>query len=239
VSRVVRAFWWKGKPNFGDRLTPLLLERFARIEVQWALPKDADIIMVGSILEAVPHMWNGIICGTGKMYEHTQVHLPRANILALRGPLSAHGVPGNYAIGDAALLANELVAVEKRYNLGIVPHWSDKGLERRHEFKSFSPRIIRPDGDPLEVLREIGRCRKIVSSSLHGIIVADAFGIGRRTELAPQLKKEGGLFKFRDHSAAVGVEFELGVVQHAPRYIVSDLQQRMYDVLEGISGLVA
>jgi hypothetical protein len=173
------------------------------------------------------------------MYEHTQVDLPRAKILALRGPLTAQGVPGDYILGDAALLANELVSVDKRYQLGIVPHWSDTVLEHRHEFKGFSPRIIRPDGDPLEVLREIGRCRKIVSSSLHGIIVADAFGIGRRTELAPLIVKEGGLFKFKDHAACMGLEFMLGKVQHAPRHIVQDRQQRLYDTIEGISVLVA
>jgi hypothetical protein len=104
-------------------------------------------------------------------------------------------------------------------------------LEHRPEFKRYNPLIIRPSGNPLEVLQQIGSCRKIVSSSLHGIIVADAFGIPRRIEMAERFPREGGDFKFRDYSASIGMPFVVGKTQEAPRAKVADRQHELYDAL--------
>lgn len=223
------AYWWKGKANFGDLLTPLLLARFADTTVRWAPGASADMLVVGSILEAAPAGWRGVVAGAGRLKEHSALHLGDAHIVGLRGPLSARGLKGDFALGDPGLLADELVVVDKEFNLGIVPHWSDTTLEKR--FGQYSPKIIRPEGDPLQVIADIGRCRKIVSSSLHGLVVADAFGIPRRTELdGANLAKEGNDFKFRDHCAAVGLKFEVGLTQEAPRYVVQDRQFELFDM---------
>jgi pyruvyltransferase len=235
MARVIpTAYWWIGHQNFGDQLTPLLLARFSDTLVHWAPFKDADMVLVGSNLDVLPSKWRGIIAGAGKLRESTQPDFSRTTILGLRGPLTAKGVKGNYCLGDPGLLADELVTVDKEYDLGIVPHWSDTDLENRPEFKRYDPHLIRPGGDPLDVIREIGRCRKIISSSLHGIIVADAFGIPRRTEMTTLFKREGGDFKFRDYNASVGVDFEIGVTQEAPRYMVQDRQQELYDMLQDL-----
>lgn len=227
-------YWWVGRPNFGDLLTPLLLQHFSGLPVSWGPLKDADLVCVGSILDQLPQHWDGVVIGSGKLREASHVDLSCAKVLALRGPLTAQsvkGVRGDFALGDPGLLADELVTVNKEHELGIVPHWSDTKLEHRPEFQRYKPLIIRPSGDPLEVLRQIGSCRKIISSSLHGIIVSDAFGIPRRTEMAERMPREGGDFKFRDYSASVGVEFKVGVTQEAPRAKVADRQHELYDVL--------
>jgi pyruvyltransferase len=231
---VPTAYWWLGVPNFGDLLTPLLLARFSDTYVHWAPFRDADMVVVGSNLDVLPNKWRGFVVGAGKLHEKTKPDLSRATVMGLRGPLTAKGIRGNYCIGDPGLLADELVTVNKRYDLGIIPHWSDTELEHRPEFQRYKPHIIRPSGDTCEVLREIGRCRKIISSSLHGVIVADAFGIPRRTEMTGLFAREGGDFKFRDHNAAVGVPFEIGVTQEAPRYMVQDRQQELYDMFQSL-----
>jgi pyruvyltransferase len=234
-ARVIpTAYWWLGHPNFGDQLTPLLLARFSDTYVQWAPFKDADIVAVGSNLDVLPPRWRGIVAGAGKLRESSQPDLSRATVLGLRGPLTARGVKGDYCLGDPGLLADELVTVNKEYDLGIVPHWSDTELEDRPEFKRYHPHVIRPSGDVCEVLREIGRCRKIISSSLHGLIVADAFGIPRRTEMTKLFEREGGEFKFRDYNASVGLDFEIGLTQEAPRYVVQQRQQELYDMFQGL-----
>jgi pyruvyltransferase len=194
---------------------------------------EASLVCVGSILDVLPPNWPGLVIGSGKLRETSKVDLTKATVLALRGPLTASSVRarGSFALGDPGLLADELVPdVEKAHALGIVPHWSDTNLEHRPEFKRFKPVIIRPSGDPLEVIRQIGQCRKIVASSLHGIIVADAYGIPRRVEMTERFSKEGGDFKFRDYSATVGLEFKVGVTQDAPRSKVQDRQHELYDV---------
>lgn len=233
-------FWWTGRTNFGDLLTPLLLAHFGEVEVAWSPVNDADLVCVGSVLEFLPQQWPGIVAGAGKLRENSPVKLPRATVLAVRGPLTARslGLTGDHVLGDPGLLADELVSVDKEYELGIVPHWSDLELEHRPEFAKFKPRIIRPSGDTVEVLREIGRCRKIVSSSLHGIIVADAFGIPRRTEMTKIFDREGGTFKFRDYNLSVGVPFTIGQTQEAPRWRVQDLQHGLYDMLRALGRLL-
>jgi pyruvyltransferase len=185
----------------------------------------------------LPPQWEGMVIGSGKLRDTSKVDLSKATVLALRGPLTAASVNARkgFVLGDPGLLADELVPeVEKIHQLGIVPHWSDTKLEHRPEFKKFNPVIIRPSGDPLEVIRQIGQCRKIVASSLHGIIVADAYGIPRRIEMTERFAKEGGDFKFRDYSATVGLEFKVGVTQDAPRSKVQDRQHELYDVFQDV-----
>lgn len=230
------AYWWNGRPNFGDLLTPLLLDHFADLRVDWAPAKTADLVCVGSVLEHLPHDWAGIVAGSGRLWEKVGTPLPNATVLGVRGPLTARGMQGDPVLGDPGLLADELVTVDKQWNLGLVPHWSDHELEYR--FAQWKPVIIRPDEDPLEVVRLIGSCRKIVSSSLHGVIVADAFGIPRRIEMTPRFEKEGGDFKFRDHNAAVGVKHEIGVTQEAARWKVQDRQHELYDMLHEVGRLL-
>lgn len=241
TRRQPTAYWWRGKTNFGDLLTPLLLDRFSDIKVEWAGVNQADMVVVGSVLEHLPQGYDGIIAGSGKLREEEPVDVSSAHVLGVRGPLTAKlakGMPSDYVIGDPGLLANELVEVEKEYSLGIVPHWSDTQLEQRKEFLKYDPLIIKPDEHPLDVIRNIGRCRKIISSSLHGIILADAFGIPRRTETCPRFVHEGGDFKFRDHNEAVGVEFKLGETQEAPRYLVEARQHELFDMLDDLGRIV-
>lgn len=236
------AFWWKDRPNFGDRLNPLLLERFSGISVKWAPIEQARIVCTGSVLDTLPPGWQGIVAGAGKLFEDSWVDLSNAEVLALRGPLTAQrssGLKGGHVYGDPGLLADELVVIEERdCDLGLVPHWSDTKLEHRPEFLKYDPMIIRVDDDPLEVIRSIGRCKKIVTSSLHGAVVADAFGIPRRLELTDRFQVEGRDYKFRDHNATLGLEHKIGLTQLASRHRVEDLQHELFDVLETLGKLV-
>jgi pyruvyltransferase len=237
----ITGYWWTGRINFGDLLTPLLIQRFANLTVEWSPVKSASIVCVGSILDMVPKEWGGIVLGSGKLRESSLVDLSSAKVLALRGPLTAAAVnaKGDYVLGDPGLLADELVTgVTREHHLGIVPHWSDTKLELRKDFLKYDPLIIHASDPPLEVIRKIGSCRKIVASSLHGIILADAFGIPRRTEMTPQFAREGGDYKFRDYNESVSVEFKVGVTQEARLSKVRDRQHELYDVFTELSRML-
>lgn len=238
----MNVYYWNAKKNFGDLLTSLLVKKFTKLESQWSPPEDSDLIMVGSILEHMDPEWNGVIAGCGKLHEETKVKFPNAKILALRGPLTARGVKGSFVLGDPGLLADELVPLEdKEYDLGLVPHWTDNKLELNPIFKKFNPKIIRVSDDPLKVISEIGKCKKIVSSSLHGIILADAFNIPRRIELAPRMithpHQEGGVFKWIDYSKSIDMEFEIGITQLVNHHTIADKQSELFDVFEEIKTL--
>lgn len=238
----MNVYYWKIKKNFGDLLTSLLLKRFSHLDSQWSEPKDAELVSVGSILEHLPEDWSGIIAGCGKLHENTKINFPNAKILALRGPLTAKGLKGDFVLGDPGLLADELVGdQDKIYDLGIVPHWTDTKLEHNPMFKKYNPKIIRVSDDPIEVIKQIGQCKKIVSSSLHGIILADAFGIPRRIEIPPRSlthpHQEGGYFKWLDYSESINMKFEVGVTQEPDRNKIIEKQNELFNVFEEIKSI--
>lgn len=236
----MKIYYWKGKKNFGDALTPLLIERFCHLPSVWTPPQEAELIISGSILEHMPPDWEGVIAGAGKMHIFSDLDLSKANVLAVRGPLSASSFSASFVVGDPGLLADELVPnQDKIYDLGIVPHWTDKTLEHNPLFTKYSPKIIRVDDDPIKVITEIAQCKKIVSSSLHGVILADAFGIPRRTEMAPRvlshIEQEGGYYKWLDYNASIGMKFLTGVTQKADRYKIIERQDELFDVFNEIT----
>lgn len=239
-----KVYFWKDVTNFGDGLAPLLLAQFADFKrVEWAPIAKADIVSVGSVLDLVPEDWRGYIVGAGQHHEDRKLKLnpSKVKILALRGPLTAKGIPGEFALGDPGILANELVEPQdKKWDIGIVPHWRDDTLAQRFPKlipKQYSYQIISPRRDPITVIREIAACGKIVTSSLHGMIVADAFGIPRRVEYCKIFDRpeEGGDFKFRDYAASIHQKLEFGKVSEPSRSRVNDIKFNIYDAFRELS----
>jgi hypothetical protein len=90
--------------------------------------------------------------------------------------------------------------------------------------------------DPLEVIADIGSCERIVASSLHGLIVADSFGIPRRAERFDKMTSphEGGEFKYQDYGSAISqpVEFAKFGGQLAARERIEVKQAELYTMFE-------
>lgn len=232
------SYWWRERPNFGDLLTPLLLKHFVGVETEWSPAHDADLISTGSILGHVPRTWKGHILGSGKLFERDEVPTD-STVWALRGPISAKGIRGDFALGDPGLIADELVGPQnKRWKIGILPHWSDSVLTKRTEWDRYEPVRIHPTWHPLDVLATIGACEKIVTSSLHGVILADAFGIPRRFEHAARLDHEGGHLKHRDYNASIGHKFEVGVTSQPSRFKVNDRRDELLDAFDAFGSHV-
>ena len=209
----IRAYWWSDVPNFGDRLTPLLLQHFGFAPIHSG-PEGAEIAASGSILQNLPEDYRGIILGAGFVSANKAGRYRRATILALRGKLTRAIVAPDRAValGDPGLLASELVPIRpvKRTVVGIVPHYLDRwneavrALRKRH---GAEIRIIDPTWSPLTVVRAIGSCECILSSSLHGIVAADSLGIPNRW-LTLSSNVFGGRFKFDDYHSALGLTQE-------------------------------
>ena len=201
---MIRAWWSKGpKPgNLGDVLTPVILRGLGH-DVRWASRNHADLLAIGSVIRfarAGQRVW-----GSGAMWAKDRPS-PKARYLAVRGPITGRLVaknggedPGVY--GDPALLL-PLVhdrPVEKVHDLGVVPHYVDDAPEG--PWKTISPL----SADPLSVVDRIRQCRAIVSSSLHGIIVAHAYGIPAAWVMM-SAKLDGDDTKFHDYAESVGIE---------------------------------
>lgn len=240
----VKAYWWREVPNFGDALAPFLLERFAGIKVEWSPVSSAKVVSIGSVLEHVPPLWDGYILGSGMLCENSRLQIRQmtsgitAKIVSLRGPLTARVLPGDWPLGDPGVLADELVGLQqKQWDLGILPHFSDRELAPR--FVKLMPpgtsiKIIDPLGHPLDVVRQVGSCKRMVTSSLHGMIVSDAFGIPRRVEVSKALDKDGGDFKFRDYSASIKADWEPGKMTKPLHFRVEDVKFAVYDAFRAL-----
>lgn len=78
--------------------------------------------------------------------------------------------------------------------------------------------VIDVEIDVMTVTRQIAACGLVLSSSLHGLIVADAFGIpNQRLKFSGKLKGED--FKFSDYASALGRSNTLAHVLTAPEDI--------------------
>lgn len=205
---IVHAYWWKGKSNFGDELTPALMKHFG-FNPSWINESNADLIMVGSVLSWIPPEFKGVVLGAGLMCKK-QVNLPHARYLAVRGAFTRDmtNAPQDVVLGDPGLLAGLLIIKQlPEFALGIVPHFNDKQDATILDFiRRYSSDVLMIDiqHDVDTVLKNIAKCQAIVSTSLHGLVAADALGFP-----AAWLKSEnvaGDGFKFKDYHSAFGVD---------------------------------
>lgn len=206
TALVTSAYWWDGHQNFGDALTPWLLHHEGRIAVHTA-PGSARMAGVGSILEQLPPEFSGTVWGSGLLYGRP-VDLPHARYAAVRGHLTrqAQGIAGAVALGDpGVLVARHVRRPRRRWTLGIVPHGMHDDHPDVTAFAERYPAEVKVIGTraPVDaVVRAIGRCDAVISTSLHGLVVADSFGIPAAWfELPPALW--GGSFKFDDYQTVV------------------------------------
>ncbi len=238
--------YWCDMPNFGDRLTRALLGYFG-IETRLATPWNAQLVGVGSILEHMDDQFAGVVLGTGFMWAPSRRRFSRANLLALRGALTQARVEGSRpeVLGDPGLLAPYLLAgaQESRYRLGLIPHYVERQTPDVLRIARQYPDdvlLIDVERRPADVIADVARCDAIVSSSLHGLIVADALGIPNRWIHADAVL--GGGFKFRDYYSAFGEQRSpipldgrqtlrtLLVAVEAPPAAVGVVQSRLYDL---------
>jgi pyruvyltransferase len=185
-----------------------MLLRHHGIPCEWAPPEHAEIIGIGSVLEKVPETFRGTLWTTGFKFEQSRGNFPVAKVLAVRGKLTRERIQcsdmDHVALGDAGLLCDEFnTAPRKRYKLGIIPHFMDADDPSVKAIRALSSEISMIDvcAETKEVIRSAGECEHILSSSLHGLILADSLGIPNRWIQFPNSAKliEGEGFKFRDY----------------------------------------
>lgn len=204
---VIPSFWFDQFSNFGDALTPWLLTA-AGYHPRLSKAADAKLIGVGSLLEMVPESYSGAVWGTGLLYGR-RVPLPHAQFLAVRGALTRDvlDLPPQTVLGDPGLL----VSLYSRRrggianSVGLVFHHAHADVPIWRSLAADIPGscLIDPVGSPQHVVRQIAKCETILTSSLHGLITADAFGIPAAWLELPTHPLRGGEFKFMDYESVV------------------------------------
>lgn len=179
-----------------------------------------NYLCIGSTIMSFD-MRNTIVWGTGLLNDKKgfRVKSKPKEIRAVRGPLTRQwlleqGVECPAVYGDPALLLPlyYMPHRNKKYKLGIIPHYTDLTDET---VKSISVldgvKLIKISGykNWLDFIDQINECDFIVSSSLHGIIVSEAYNV---PSLWVKFKSsnyiDGWDYKFHDFYCSLGKDIE-------------------------------
>jgi pyruvyltransferase len=197
--------------NFGDELSPVLvrylLESTHRQRVQNLKPvAGKKLFAVGSILHFAKN--GDVIWGSGVNGKvGVDMHRFRSlDVRAVRGPktrefLAKRGIFCPEVFGDPALLLPQYIPKESilkgdMRDYIVIPNYNDLPLFT-HEKHIVSPL------QPLSrVLKAIVNSRLVVSSSLHGVVLAEAYGIPA-VLLLPAGHGES-IFKYKDYYLGTG-----------------------------------
>lgn len=212
-AAALRMYWWRlhNRPsrNFGDEISPLLVREIFGRECRLATPDACEIVAAGSVAEIVRDTkWANrpVLWGTGFLRdEDDQIGARDFEVAAVRGARSRDRLEDGrekVALGDPGLLADALLTTTpgKTHALGVLPHFLDADVAEvgwlRHQ---DGVRLIDATADPRTVVEQIASCETLLSSSLHGLVVADAVGVPNghlRLSANPFI---GGMHKFRDY----------------------------------------
>lgn len=216
-NKHIKLYWWNklehGKKNFGDWLSPALVEAIAGKPVSYSPPDKCDLVGIGSILHRLKnHFWTHRVhvWGSGLIEQRPTFRSPHI-FHAVRGKATAAAIK-NQAIktlGDPGLLSDILLPErhrEKRFRVGIVPHYVDQQNPAVVEFaKQAGVTFIDIFAETLDFIEQVDGCEFILSSSLHGLIIADALGIPNGwIKLSEHVR--GDDFKFADYYSVFGLE---------------------------------
>ena len=148
-----------------------------------------------------------IVWGAGIIDDTKDLPTHPKKVLAVRGPLTRQylldkGIECPAIYGDPALLVPKVYypSIEKRYKLGIIPHYSDYDSPLLDKLKQDPDVLfIKMEGYHkwTDVVDMILSCESIVSSSLHGLILSEAYQIPN-CWIEIKGKLLGGHFKFHD-----------------------------------------
>ena len=212
-TKPLQLHWWKAEPNFGDAIDPLIVGHLSGCKVEHQGPRKADMFAIGSMLQVVKRAHKEprdkgkvVVWGTGLLnpvFGHD--FLDHVDLALVRGPITAALLKRELTqFGDPGLLINDVLPFEgaQQDSIDIVPHLSLMEDPDLLAFAESDPAyvLIDPRGDAAEVCLQIASCAHVYASSLHGLIVADAYGV-TNTWITPTGQS---WLKYLDYAASIG-----------------------------------
>lgn len=209
-KHAVNLHWWEldgENQNVGDALSPVvvnyLMERYGIRHDRSCDNKTRHLYAIGSIVDT--SYQNATVWGSGVLNGQRSLwwrKLRWLDVRCVRGPetrkvLMANGYECPECYGDPAVLLPLIYnptldpSHEKTYEYRVIQHIS---------YGNTVPNALSPmTPDYKSFIDELTKCRRIVSSSLHGIILAEAYGIP-----AVLLKHDLNMFKYEDYYHSTG-----------------------------------
>lgn len=195
--------------NFGDLIGPMIISRLVPENSFKIVTRNSicskTLFSVGSVLHFAKN--KDIVWGSGRNGKISENNhkFKTLDVRAVRGPLTQSFLnsknihcPDIY--GDPALLLPKLypeytqLSKVKRYDYTIIPNLNDELIFKQDE------NLISPLADIELILKRIVQSRFVAGSSLHAIIVAEAFGVPARL----MESKSENHFKYNDYYLGTG-----------------------------------
>ena len=210
--------------NYGDYYNQIIINRilnkkvhivdinlYNRLYLDKFVYSNKELICgIGSILHYADE--NCVVWGTGSIWYDSVPKSKPKEILGVRGKLTHKNLENKGFLspeifGDPGLLVkkysdNSLSKKTKKYKLGIVPHHAERGLKLFDEFRKNKDILVLDIEDVDNFLQDLTSCEMIASSSLHGLIFSDSFGIPN-VWLSFSDLIHGQHFKYHDYYSSI------------------------------------
>jgi pyruvyltransferase len=221
---MIKAHWHK-ELNIGDTLTPIIVEYFTGQKVEWVNRNTRPKLLgIGSIMKAL--RVGDTVWGTGIMREtDTFERAKLCKILAVRGKLTEKILGINCGVyGDPAILLPLIYKpnIKKTRELGYVPHYIDQDL-------FVGKKIVDVRQNWKDFIDDLLQYERIETSSLHGFIIALAYGVPVKW-VQYSNRVIGGGFKFRDFGTGVGLDIKENVWYNKIKNL-SEIQNKLIKAL--------
>lgn len=219
--------------NMGDQLNKLILKEVFGMEIVRRTALTCELSGIGSGLGQFTYSnkkWLAFAEKiTGKIFPETYVwgtgfiqygmenpfYRSKMHFCAVRGELSKKNVEKilgkkiNAVLGDGGILAAQTLKdkVIKKYAVGIIAHYKEQNHPAFYELANLFPDSVQINVSqpPMQVIKEISSCEYIISSSLHGLIIADSLRIPNiHVKVSEAMLGDG--FKFDDYYSAYGLK---------------------------------
>lgn len=213
VSHSVNLIWWSEKKNLGDYLSYLVYEwilKEYKIEKDKVVNQTKYIMAIGSVISFLTEdatVWGSGILGVSEIpVVFNKRYFRKLDIRAVRGPFTRHvlvsaGYKCPEIYGDPAILMPYIYQPEtnkrKRFAVSIIEHHSKDDQLKLCGFNYINIETY----DYKKFIDEICASQKIISSSLHGIILAETYGVPA-VFLSDGMESQ--LFKFWDWYLSTG-----------------------------------
>lgn len=194
--------YWHQSNNFGDALSPWLVEKITGERPTPVTPAEGrPFIVTGSIFKG--DLPRGIVWGAGCAFEWEleNINPPgELEIVAMRGAVSTKAVEkaghSPAATGDPGFLVPCFYTPKQlpKIDVAIMCSWVDYD----DVIRKFPGVPVINSMDAIErVVDQICACTLLLSSSLHGLVVAEAYGVDTRwVSFSDRMIGDG--FKYRD-----------------------------------------
>ena len=168
-------------------------------------------VAIGSVIEWIRgkncHVWGAGLIKRNGLIKECQFHAVRGKITEQR--IKELGYTSPFAIGDPAILLPLIYKprTKKRYETGIIPHYIHyQEIKKQIGQLNNQLLLINLQDDTEKIIDQIYSCKKIITSSLHGLITAHSYQIPALWVRLSEQPLAGDNVKFSDYFSSVEIK---------------------------------